>query len=77
MYVVIYIHSGFITPSPAHAATHARTCTAARRPTPAVPPRARPDRGHASAQASRHKRAQVVAPPRCSLDPDQVYPLCR
>eukprot|EP00965_Chrysotila_dentata_P120062 3971356-Pleurochrysis_carterae.AAC.1 len=38
MYVVIYIHSGFVTPSPADAVSHARTRTSARRPEPAAAP---------------------------------------
>eukprot|EP00965_Chrysotila_dentata_P064827 2148933-Pleurochrysis_carterae.AAC.1 len=53
MYVIIYIHSDFITPSPAHAVSHARTLTSARRPKPAAASRARLwKRGHASARAS-------------------------
>eukprot|EP00965_Chrysotila_dentata_P092042 3038891-Pleurochrysis_carterae.AAC.1 len=37
MFVVTYIHSGSITPLPAHAVTRARTRAAAHQPTPAVP----------------------------------------
>eukprot|EP00965_Chrysotila_dentata_P246691 6207305-Pleurochrysis_carterae.AAC.3 len=45
MYMVVYIHSGFITPSPTHAATLECMHATARRPRPAVAERSRRDRG--------------------------------
>eukprot|EP00965_Chrysotila_dentata_P024891 825355-Pleurochrysis_carterae.AAC.1 len=45
MYLVnTHTHSNFITLSPAHAVTHARTCYAARRPEPAAARVHPPDR---------------------------------
>eukprot|EP00965_Chrysotila_dentata_P066335 2196145-Pleurochrysis_carterae.AAC.1 len=72
MFLVI-IHSGNIRlRSPTPRATHARTQEAARRSQPSAALRActPPAFGrHAQSQASQLTRIQLVAPPRCDLDP--------